>query len=163
MDINALRRWATPLTIGAFLLMAVTGVLMFFHVQLGLIRVAHEWLSWLMVIAVGVHITVHWKLFSRYFQHKPSIAIIGALTLLLTTSMLIPNNGRSDGLPMQATRLLLDAPLNNVATLTGKTLDGLQTQLTAQGLQLNAQSTSLKVVAETNKRNPMEVLEQILK
>ena len=50
---TALRRWATPLTIGAFVFMAVTGILMFFEVRLGIIKVAHEWLSWLMVIAVS--------------------------------------------------------------------------------------------------------------
>jgi len=42
-----LRTWATPLTISAFLLMSVTGVLMFFHIEGGLTTVAHQWCSWL--------------------------------------------------------------------------------------------------------------------
>ncbi len=37
-----LRRWATPLIIGAFLLMSVTGVLMFFEIDAGLTAVAHN-------------------------------------------------------------------------------------------------------------------------
>lgn len=40
------RNWATPLTIGSFLLMAVTGLLMFFHLDTGLNKAAHEWLGW---------------------------------------------------------------------------------------------------------------------
>lgn len=36
------REWATPLTIGSFLLIAVTGVLMFFHLDSGLNKLAHE-------------------------------------------------------------------------------------------------------------------------
>ena len=39
------RKWATPLTIGAFFLMAATGILMFFHIDRGIISGAHEWLS----------------------------------------------------------------------------------------------------------------------
>jgi hypothetical protein len=41
----ALRTWATPLTMGAFLLMSTTGVLMFFKRNPGLITVVHE-TSW---------------------------------------------------------------------------------------------------------------------
>lgn len=163
MDINAWRRWATPLTIGAFLLMSVTGVLMFFHLPVGLTHVVHEWLSWLMVSAVVLHITLNWKVFSRYFQQKLSVAIMGALAAVLVAALLVPGNGRSDNLPMQAARLLVEAPLNHVATLTGKTLEGLQAQLTSQGLQVDAQSTSLKAIADANKRHPMEILEKILK
>ena len=36
------RDWATPLTIGAFGLLAVTGVLMFFHPDSGLNKAVHE-------------------------------------------------------------------------------------------------------------------------
>jgi hypothetical protein len=41
--------WATPLTIGTFTLMAVTGMLMFFHADIGLNKTAHEWLGWVMI------------------------------------------------------------------------------------------------------------------
>lgn len=42
---NKLRAWVTPITIGSFLLIGVTGLLMFFKVPGGLIVIAHEWLS----------------------------------------------------------------------------------------------------------------------
>jgi cytochrome b561 len=61
------REWATPLTIGSFLVIAVTGVLMFFHLDSGLNKLAHEWLAWAMLAAVGLHAAVHFKSFSRYF------------------------------------------------------------------------------------------------
>ena len=43
------RESATPLTIGSFLLIAITGVLMFFHLDSGLNKLAHEWLGWAMI------------------------------------------------------------------------------------------------------------------
>ena len=39
------RDWATPLTAGAFIVLAVTGLLMFFHLDRGLNHLAHEWLG----------------------------------------------------------------------------------------------------------------------
>lgn len=42
------RRWATKLTIGSFLLMAGTGILMFFELDQGVVLVVHQWSSWLL-------------------------------------------------------------------------------------------------------------------
>ena len=55
MNLNPHRPWITPLVIGTFVLMAVTGSLMFFHLDSGLNKAAHEWLGWAMVIAVVLH------------------------------------------------------------------------------------------------------------
>ena len=43
---NQPRSWTTPLLTGTFLLVAATGVLMFFHAPFALVHPAHEWLSW---------------------------------------------------------------------------------------------------------------------
>jgi hypothetical protein len=53
------RRWATKLIIGAFLLMAVTGVLMFFELEHGLVVVVHQWSSWLLLIGAVGHLTAN--------------------------------------------------------------------------------------------------------
>ena len=49
------RDWITPITMGAFGLLAVTGVLMFFHLDSGLNEAAHEWLSWVLLGGVALH------------------------------------------------------------------------------------------------------------
>lgn len=165
MDMTTLRRWATPMTIGAFMLMSITGILMFFHVELGLIKVAHEWLSWLMVIAVALHVTLNWKVFSRYFSQKPAVAIIGLFAVLMVASMLIPAEerpGSPGGRGMQAAQVLLNAPLDKLAGVTGNTLASLQATLQQQGLQLDATTGSLEEVARQNQRNPMEVLNGVI-
>lgn len=53
--IKVSREWATPVTVGVFVVMAATGLLMFFHLDIGLNKAAHEWLGWLMVAAVAAH------------------------------------------------------------------------------------------------------------
>ena len=62
-----LKAWATPLTIGAFGLMATTGLLMFFHLDSGLNKTAHEWLGWAMILGVVAHVMLNWKAFKRHF------------------------------------------------------------------------------------------------
>lgn len=168
MNMMTLRRWATPFTIGAFLLMSVTGILMFFEVRLGLIKLAHEWLSWLMVIAVGLHITINWRAFTRYLYQKSALAVIILFAVITITAMLIPNDGPKGprgggGQQMQASQVLLHAPLNSLANLVSKTPEALQAQLVEQGLKVEDMDTSLEEVAHENHRNPMEVLFELLK
>ncbi|MDD5393827.1 MAG: DUF4405 domain-containing protein [Thiothrix sp.] len=165
MDTNTLRRWATPLTIGAFLLMAVTGVLMFFEIRLGLVKFAHEWLGWIMLLAVGLHAALHWKSFSRYFSQKSAVTIIAVFAVVTVAAMLIPSNeqGRS-GRPggMQAAQVLMSAPLEQVAGITGTTVEGLRAQLLGSGLEVAETATSLEDIAKQNQRNPIDVLNGVI-
>lgn len=163
MNTNLLRPWATPLTIGAFLLMATTGILMFFHIELGLAKVAHEWLSWIMLSAVGMHIVLNWRAFSRYFTQKVAVAVVALFVVLTLTALFIPNDKQGRPGPMQAVEVLLDAPLDKLAGITGKSWADLQAQLASQGLPTDDPTTSLRQLASTQQRNPMDVLGKALK
>lgn len=59
MNKFALRAWATPLAIATFVLMAGSGVLMFFGANTGITDVIHQWFSWLFLLAVGAHLTLN--------------------------------------------------------------------------------------------------------
>ena len=54
-----LRTWAGPLTIGSFGVVATTGILMFFHADSGSMKLAHEWLGWLLVLGVIAHVVLN--------------------------------------------------------------------------------------------------------
>lgn len=41
-DTFRLKTWAGPLTIGSFVVIAGTGILMFFHLNVGVVKLAHE-------------------------------------------------------------------------------------------------------------------------
>ena len=73
------REIATPLTIGIFLIMSVTGILMFFHWDTGFNKLAHEWLGWLMVVAVVLHILANMTAFKRHFSQGKGKWIVLAL------------------------------------------------------------------------------------
>ncbi|HPY40679.1 MAG TPA: DUF4405 domain-containing protein [Thiolinea sp.] len=163
MDVNKLRPWATPLTIGTFLLMAVTGLLMYFHVQIGLVKTAHEWLSIFMVGAVSLHLVVNWRVFKRYFSQKVALAIIGLFAVLTVTAMALPQQGgERGGADRQAANLLLNLPLTKLAEISNKSADNIQTNLTQQGFTITDPNATLRQIAEASKRNPMEALGKTL-
>ncbi len=133
------RQWATPLTIGAFGLMAVTGLLMFFHLDQGLQKPAHEWLGWLMVAAVGVHAAVNWPGFKRHLTVPgPGRIIVGVCALALAGSFFIAPAEEGEGAspPVLAMRAVAKAPLKTVLPLTGKSFEQVQRELAAAGIQV---------------------------
>ena len=139
------RDWATPLTIGAFALMAATGGLMFFHLDNRLQKTAHEWLGWLMVGAVVLHASVNWNAFKRYFQPahggKWLVAAFGAAVL---ASFFIALPGREGGEPPAlAINAIGQARIADVAPLFGKTPQQARQALAAGGIVLAGDDSTL--------------------
>lgn len=95
------RSWVTPLVAGSFLLMGVTGILMFFHWDSGLNKTAHEWLGWAMVIAVTLHVTVNFQGFKNMFRTGLGKGILALFALILALSFLNLGGGEGNGGPLR--------------------------------------------------------------
>lgn len=142
------REWATPLTIGSFGLMAVTGLLMFFHLDSGLNKTAHEWLGWVMVAGVALHALANWLAFKRYFVNSSlgrGILLASAL-LLAATFVPLPGAGGGMSPPALAIQALSRAPLVQVAPLTGRPVEQLLADLNGAGIPLSSPDQSLASV-----------------
>lgn len=114
-----LRSWATPLTVGAFLLISVTGILMFFHLETGLSKVAHEWLGWFLVAGVAAHLWLNWRAFTTYFKRPAAVAIMGAGAVALVASLLV-SGSEGGAVPVRLVLgSLTKAPISTLATLAG--------------------------------------------
>ena len=136
---SSLRNWATPLTIGSFLLMAVTGVLMFFHLESMLNKVVHEWAGWLMVAGVGAHLVLNWRAFTVYFRRPLAKAIMGISTVLLVVSFWPAGGG---GNPVFAVMKAVEqAEIITVIELSGLDLETGLARLSELGLSADASST----------------------
>ncbi|CUH75149.1 DUF4405 domain-containing protein [Tropicibacter naphthalenivorans] len=131
----SLRKWATPLITGAFLLMAVTGTLMFFHLEVGLTKPVHEWAGWLLVGAAAFHIAMNWRAFTCYFKRPLALAVMGIGAVTLAVTLLMPaEDPAASGGPGGAIQALATAPLDRLAAFTGKTMDALSADLAAAGV-----------------------------
>lgn len=141
------RDWVTPLLTGAFALMAVTGILMFFHLDSGLNKLAHEWVGWVMVAAVLLHLAISWFGFKRYFTQPGKARPILALSALVIAGSFVPLGGSpGPNPPMLALRAVTAAPLAQVAPLTGRTAEQLVAELKAAGFEVKDLQQPLSAV-----------------
>ncbi len=160
---NTIRRWATPFTLGAFALTALTGILLFFKINLGLIKPAHEWLSWLLVIGTVFHLLVNWRPTVRHFTQPLGRGILFVFFLLICASLLPLDGGgkhhqHSSNLIVEA---LLQAPLATVAQVAKLNPDETVEILRAQGIYLARSEQTLQEIAEDNNRRAVDILAMI--
>ena len=162
MNLNTQRPWITPLVIGAFFLSAVTGVLMFFHLDSGLNKTAHEWLSWAMVIGVTLHVLINMPAFKRYFTQTTGKVVMGVFALVLALSF-IPAGGAS-GEPGFAppVRALANAPITVLAQVAGTTTDDMKAKLQAAGVTVTSDQQSVADLVGPDLRAQIGTLTQVL-
>lgn len=144
------RDWATPLTIGAFILSATTGILMFFHLDTGLNMQAHEWLGWALVAGVASHVTVNFSSFRRYWSKPRGVAIIGVFVTLLVASFFI--KGEEEDHPAQrVAKAVLNTPIKDLAPLAHRSPAALTSALQAAGFKIESAEQTLQSVAGTDR------------
>lgn len=84
--------WISPFMACSFLIIAVSGILMFFHVKTGALIILHEWIGLFFIVAAVLHIVLNWRAFLSYLMdRKAAVSIIAALTLsflLMVTGIL---------------------------------------------------------------------------
>jgi len=83
------KTWVSPgLAIG-FIVISVTGILMFFHIENGVIKNLHEWIG-LLFVGVGIfHLVINWKSFLSCFKNRPaiiSLCVVSVISLLIAVS-----------------------------------------------------------------------------
>ena len=83
---TSLRTWATPLTAGSFLVMAVSGVLLFFHIGPDLNEFIHEWAGWALLAGVTAHLVLNWRPFKAYFRRPVARILMAAGVVALAVS-----------------------------------------------------------------------------
>ncbi|MEZ5662125.1 MAG: DUF4405 domain-containing protein [Burkholderiaceae bacterium] len=162
-NLSAHRPWITPLVIGAFLISAVTGILMFFHLDTGLNKTAHEWLSWAMVAGVTMHVLLNLPAFKRYFSQKTGRWVMGSLALVLALSF-FPMGGSGASEPGFAppVRALAQAPITALASVAGSTPQQVMEQLAAAGYAATSEQQSVADLVGDDLRKQIGVLTAVV-
>lgn len=161
---NIKRDWATPITIGAFLLSAVTGVLLFFHLDSGLNKFAHEWLSWVLLAGVALHVAGNFSGFKRHFGRGRGRALVGVFAALLLLSF-IQVGGKRDGPAAFAAiqSALADAPASTLAQVAKVSPEQMLERMRSAGLPASSADQSLGELDQGDSRKQMEILGGLLR
>lgn len=136
MNVN--RDWVTPITMGAFALMATTGVLMFFGLRPGLIGAAHEWLSWLFLAGVAGHVLANSMAFLRHLRSRRALIIVASflavLVLAAVASRFLPRKPAQEPGWATPVRALAQSPLPVLAQVGGITPEQMRERIAAAGI-----------------------------
>lgn len=157
-----LRSIASPLTIASFIVVATTGLCLFFGYRGGLVDPIHEIASLLFVLGCVLHIVVNWKPVVLHIK-RPLGAILTGVFLLITVIAVVPHDDAAGGgNPVRkSVALLLDADLSVLAALTKKSEAVLQERL--KRLEISAApGVSLRQMASASHKNPMAALSVLL-
>jgi len=71
------RTCLSPFVPVAFVVIAVPGLLLFFHVKNGPIMALHEWFGWLFVIAGAVHLLLNLRPLLAYLKQPAALISLG--------------------------------------------------------------------------------------
>lgn len=155
---NLSRDWVTPVTIGSFLLAAVTGVLMFFHIDTGLNKTAHEWLSWVLLAGVALHVTTNVLSFKRHLSGTRGRLLVGLFALVLGLSFL-PLGGEGGEPPyVPPLRALGQAPLSVLGQVAKLSPEELNARLAKAGFTVRDDQQTLSDLVGPDTRKQVGVM-----
>ena len=156
------RDWITPLTTGAFLLTAVTGVLLFFHAATGLNKEVHEWLSWVFLIGAILHLALNFGPFKKYLTQRKGQVLMGFFVLLLALSFVPIKEEHHHAPPfVPPIRALAQAPLSTLAQVARTSPEQLSERLSKEGITVASYQQSISELVGDDFRAQVHILEEI--
>ena len=153
-----LKSWATPLIIATFIISAITGILLFFHKEIGLVKSVHEWLSWALVTSGVLHTVANWKSFTNYFSRKAALAIISTGLIVTIAAITVPSQGKGGNPFMRVNRTLSTASVETLAPIVKMSSEQAVTKLEQKGLKVGDAGQSIKAIATANGSEEQKVI-----
>ena len=116
---DGLRRHATAATAAVFVVVGLSGVLMFFHLGEAQVKELHEWLGLGFVAFAALHVWRNGAAFARLVTRPATHVALGVASLAAAGFMLAAD-GDGGGNPMgRFVRLAEQAPLSALAPVLG--------------------------------------------
>lgn len=140
---------ATSLTTLIFIVLAVTGVMMFFHILDNYTKLTHEMLGLAFVIVAVLHTIANWNALKRYFSKK--VFLISFVLIALIVSFFIYRVGERGTNPK--TTLIVSMLQTNIVTaakvlkVDEKTLSDV---FTKKGIQYKREETFSEISKKNN-------------
>lgn len=150
-----IRDLATSATALVFLVVGMTGVMMYFHWFDAYTKEMHETLGLAFVAAAILHVYVNWRAMRGYFSKKLFLILLAVVAAVSAGFLL---NAKSGPDPK---RIVLDAvlkaPLEVSAGVLGQDLDAVKTRLHDRGIEANATS-SIDTLSKANRMSPFALV-----
>jgi hypothetical protein len=150
----------TSLTILLFLVVAITGVLMFFKVAPGGLKPIHEWVSVAFVLSSILHVICNWAKFKSYYEYK-SVICFTVLIILAIPLFYFGGNSPRHFSPRHIFSQLETSELHVVGQLFGLNDAAISEALNKSKISFKDLHQTLREVSRTNNKHPIEVIETL--
>lgn len=156
------RDLATSITTFTFIIISITGIMMFFHIFDQYTKQMHEILGLVFVLVAAFHIVFNWKAMTNYFKKKSFV--FSALLVLAISAGFIVNADNNQGEHPSRTVMnaVFNAPLSEAISILGKDIKLSNQRLQESGFILE-NTNSIEEISVKNKTSPFEIVQIISK
>lgn len=152
---------ATSITTFTFIIISITGIMMFFHVLDQYTKQMHEILGLLFVLVAVFHIFFNWKAMKNYFKKK-TFMFAAVLTLFISSIFIFNSSDKGEHPGHFIINSVVNAPLHQAVSILGKNMEQVNKKLEESGLII-ANLSSIKEISEKNNKNTFQIIELISK
>jgi hypothetical protein len=156
-----LKSFATSATTWIFVVISISGVMMFFHFFDAYVKHLHEILGIAFVGAASVHIYANWRSMKAYFSQKLflySFAVVAIVSFMLA----LASTQEGPNPKKVLIEAMLKAPLQNTLVVLSQDMQIAQTNLTQNGIKFS-NDQSLAQIAKENQTSAFHIIEVIMK
>lgn len=150
---------ATSFTFFLFIVLGVSGILMFLHVFDDYIETVHEIMGLAFVLASSFHILLNWKQMKRYFS-KRIFLISGILVFLISLMFVFLGKDHKDPRDVIISSLL-NTPISISFVVLGNNYEKTKTKLEEMGIVING-STTIEEISKNNGISTRRIVEAIM-
>lgn len=154
-----MRDVATSFTATMFLVIAISGIMMYFHFMDRAVKELHEVIGLAFVVAALLHIYVNWAAMKRYFSKKVFIAAV-VIVGLISAGYISVGLSEGESPKKLIVAKVLEAPLAESFALFGGYAQA-ETKLQKHGIKL-ADAKSIKELAKANNSSPYELVKLLM-
>lgn len=143
-----------------FVVVSVTGVMMYFKMRMFSIQTLHIWLGFAFALVGCLHLFKNWQGFCFYFKKRSTLVsvLLGvSVTLAFILIPLINPQTKSPSPKNQLFSVMMQAPLSKVAAFMDKDADQMLKALAHKQIVASYRQ-SVAEIAQSNNRSSDEVL-----
>ena len=157
-----LKNYVTAISAALFLIVAGSGLAMFFGTGEDLVKEMHEWLAVIFVVAIGLHVVRNWGGMMTYFRRGTIIAPV-AVAAVAAAAFIVPAalSGRDNPMPVLF-RSLEQANLEDLGRVLELPAEGIADILEQKGFTVRSADLSVSQIAADSGRPPKAALMTIV-
>ena len=155
MKTHKKRELATSFTTFLFLVIAITGILMFFHILDKYTKQMHEILGLAFIVVVILHVFFNWKSMKNYFSSRIFFSS-GIIVTIVTLGFILSTSNEPN--PKRAIfESVFNQPIEKTSVLFNHSYVKAKETLENKGIKVE-DGKSIKELAMLNKTSPFKII-----